>query len=411
MQINKFLEMSGLVLSLCVSGGSAWAADLPDRDEMWRIIQAQQAQIDALTSKLADTDEKVEATGDVVEEIASGASGGTTPGWWQRTTLGGYGELHYNGGNKDEVDFHRFVLFFGHEFTNSIRLFAELELEHSLSGNGNSKPGEVELEQAYLEFDIAENHSLTAGVQLIPVGILNETHEPPTFFGVERNEVEKNIIPSTWWEAGIGAQGELGQGFSYNVLYHSGLQTPTTGGNAFKIRNGRQKVAQARASDGAVTARVQWTGVPGVEVGLTAQRQFDVTQGTAEETAATLFEGHVDASFAAGPGRFGVRALAAIWDLDSVAASAVGRDEQAGWYVEPSYRFGTDWGDLGFFVQYAEWDNEAGDNVDSVFSQTRIGVNFWPTPDTVAKIDYQIDDAPVGGTEDDRLNVGLGYQF
>lgn len=409
MQIRNYMGAGFLGLGLALSGTTAFAENLPDRDEMWRIIQAQQAQIDALSAKLANTDEKVEATGEVVEEIAAGAGGAATPGWWQRTSLGGYGELHYNGGNKDEVDFHRFVLFLGHEFSNSVRMYAELELEHALSGNG--KPGEVELEQAYLEFDVADHHSLTAGIQLIPVGILNETHEPPTFYGVERNAVETNIVPSTWWEAGVGAHGELGDGFSYNVLYHSGLQTPTTGGNAFKIRNGRQKVAQARASDGAVTGRIQWTGMPGVEVGVTAQHQFDVTQGTAQETAATLLEGHVDASFAAGPGRIGVRALAAIWDLDSAAAKAVGRDEQSGWYVEPSYRFGTDWGDLGFFVQYAEWDNEGGDNTDSVFSQTRFGANFWPTPDTVIKIDYQIDEAPTGGTEDDRLNLGLGYQF
>jgi len=409
MQLKKYLGASVLALSFGLSGAPAMANDLPSRAELWNLIQAQQQQIDALSEQLAETDEKVVATGEVVEEIAAVAGGATTPGWWQRTTIGGYGELHYNGGNKDEIDFHRFVLFFGHEFTDSIRLFAELEVEHAVTGAG--EPGEVELEQAYLEFDIADHHSITAGVQLIPVGILNETHEPPTFYGVERNEVEKNIIPTTWFEAGVGVNGELGEGFSYNVLYHSGLQTPTTGGNAFKIRNGRQKVAQARASDGAITGRLQWTGMPGVEIGVTAQHQFDVTQGTAQETPATLLEAHVDVSFAAGPGRIGIRALGAIWDLDSAAAAAVGRDEQSGWYVEPSYRFATDIGDFGFFARYAEWDNEAGDNTDSVFSQTQIGANFWPTPDTVIKVDYQFDDAPAGGTEDNRLNVGLGYQF
>jgi len=151
--------------------------------------------------------------------------------------------------------------------------------------------------------------------------------------------------------------------------------------------------------------------MPGLEVGVTAQHQFDVTQGTAEETPATLLEAHIDASMAFGPGQVGFRALAAFWDLDSNAAAAVGRDEQYGWYVEPSYRFATDIGDLGFFVQYAEWDNNGGDNTDSTFSQTRFGANFWPTPDTVLKADYQIDSAPTGGTEDNRLNLGVGFQF
>ncbi|MEQ9144559.1 MAG: hypothetical protein RLO08_09395 [Parvibaculaceae bacterium] len=409
MQMNKYYACGLVALGVGFAGSTAMAAEMPSREQMWQMIQTQQRQIDELTSKLEDTDQKVEAAGEAVEVIASSAGSTSAPGWWQRTSLGGYGELHYNGGNKDEIDFHRFVLFLGHEFNEDVRLFTELEIEHALAGEG--QPGEVELEQAYLEFDVADHHSLTAGVQLLPIGILNETHEPPTFYGVERNNVEAAIIPTTWWEAGVGAHGELGEGFSYNVMYHSGLSVPTTGGNAFKIRNGRQKVAEARASDGAVTGRLQWTGMPGVELAVSAQHQADVTQGTGQKTPATLLEGHVDASFAAGPGRIGLRALGAIWDLDSAAAAAVGRDEQSGWYVEPSYRFGTDWGDLGFFVQYAEWDNEGGDNTDSVYSQTRVGANFWPTPDTVLKVDYQFDEAPVGGTEDNRLNLGVGYQF
>tara|TARA_E500000305_G_scaffold109468_1_gene114527 strand:- start:495 stop:1736 length:1242 start_codon:yes stop_codon:yes gene_type:complete len=409
MHMNRIIKTGAIGLGVALMSAPAFAEDLPSREEMWQMIQAQQAQINDLTSKLEDTDEKVEATGEVVEEIASSGGGSSEPGWWQRTSLGGYGELHYSGGDKDEVDFHRFVLFIAHEFTDNVRFFSELEVEHALAGEG--QPGAVELEEAFLEFDIADYHSLTAGVQLIPVGIINETHEPPTFYGVERNEVETNIIPTTWWEAGIGARGQLSNEFSYNVLYHSGLQVPTTGTNAFRIRNGRQKVTEARAADGAVTGRVQWTGMPGVEVGVTAQHQFDVTQGTAEETPATLLEAHIDASLALGPGRVGFRALAAFWDLDSNAAAAVGRDEQSGWYVEPSYRFATDIGDLGFFVQYAEWDNNGGDNTDSKFSQTRFGANFWPTPDTVLKADYQIDSAPVGGTEDNRVNLGVGFQF
>ena len=115
------------------------------------------------------------------------------------TNIGGYGELHYNnlsngtGSQKKEIDFHRFVLFFGHEFSNKVRLFSELELEHALSGE--SKPGEVELEQAYVQIDLDDNMTLSTGVFLIPVGIMNETHEPPTFYGTERNPVGKKYHP------------------------------------------------------------------------------------------------------------------------------------------------------------------------------------------------------------------------
>lgn len=374
---------------------------------MWEIIQRQQAQLDALQGKVETTEEKVEATGEAVEQIA--ASGSSTPGWWQRTSLGGYGELHYNGGNRDQVDFHRFVVFVNHEFTDSVRFFSEVELEHALSGNG--KPGEVELEQAFLEFDVAEHHSLRAGVQLVPVGILNETHEPPTFYGVERNSVESQIIPSTWWEAGVSAQGELGEGFAYTVMYSSGLEVATTGGSAYNIRSGRQKVANAVAKDGAVTGRLTYSGLPGVSIGVSGQYQEDITQSVMP-TSATLFEGHIDGSWEAGPGRIGFRALAARWDLDASSATTGGRNEQYGWYVEPSYRFPVSFGEVGVFARYAEWDNVAGDSTSSVNRQTHVGANFWPTPDTVLKLDYQFDDNDAGGSaEDNRLNLGVGYQF
>ena len=127
-----------------------------------------------------------------------------------RTSIGGYGELHLNGGHTDEIDFHRFVLFINHDFNDWIHLFSELELEHAIAGEG--KAGEIELEQAWIRFDIKEDkfgpfskflQYVDIGQMLIPTGIINETHEPPTFFGVERDEVEKNIIPATLWTAHI----------------------------------------------------------------------------------------------------------------------------------------------------------------------------------------------------------------
>jgi len=406
--------MSATALTGAMLATPAFADDMPDREEMWKIIQQQQQQIEELRGKIEKTvqkveatDKKVEATGTAVEEIAaSGGTGGAS--WADKTSLGGYGELHYNGGDQAEVDLHRFVVFINHEFNNRVRFFSEFEIEHAVAGE--SQNGEVEIEQAYIEFDVADHHALTAGLQLVPIGIMNETHEPPTFYGVERNSVETNIIPTTWWEAGVGAHGELGGGFGYKAFLHSGLSVPTTGGNAFRVRNGRQKVSQADAEKGAVTGQLTWSGMPGIKLGVTAHYQDDLTQGVSP-TSATLFEAHADTEFSAGPGKIGFRALAARWDLDSAAAEAIGRDVQEGWYVEPSYKFPVWYGDLGFFARYAEWDNSAGNSADSQFSQTQIGLNYWPVPDVVLKLDYQFDDAPTGSNEDDRLNLGIGYQF
>ena len=114
---------------------------------------------------------------------------------------------------------------------------------------------EVELEQAYIDIAMNGGTSFKAGLFLLPVGTLNETHEPDTFYGVERNPVEKNIIPTTWWEAGIGLSGSS-ESVSWDVAVHSGLAVP----DSYKIRSGRKKVAEAPAEDAAVTGRVTYSG-------------------------------------------------------------------------------------------------------------------------------------------------------
>ena len=198
------------------------------------MAETTEARVEHLEAELQILQEQLNATADAIEG-SEGAS---------HSRVGGYGELHYNDiDGKDAVfDFHRFVLFFAHDFSEDIRFFSELELEHALSGEGDDKPGEVELEQAYIEFDVNDQTQAKAGVFLLPIGILNETHEPPTFYGVERNPVEKNIIPATWWEPGGSLSGQKGSsGLSYDLAIHGGLKVDP---DKVTIRGGRQKAAK-----------------------------------------------------------------------------------------------------------------------------------------------------------------------
>jgi len=304
--------------------------------------------------------------------------------------------------DKKEIDFHRFILFIGHDFSDSIRLFAELEVEHSQAGEGK-KGGEVAMEQAYLEFDLTPNMVSRAGILLVPIGIINETHEPPTFYGVERNPVENKIIPSTWREGGVSISGRLNAGLSYDLALHSGLGT--TAGDDYSVRSGRKAVRQAPAEDPAVTARIKWSGMPGLEFGAAIQQQSDIDQST-DSTAgsATLLEAHV--IWSRGP--MSARALYATWDLSGSGPAAVGADEQTGWYVEPAYKLTPK---LGMFARYNQWDNQAGDSTDSKYTQTNIGASYWPHPDVVIKADYQMQDVPSGKNEYEGINLGVGYQF
>lgn len=382
-------------LALLVAGALGSTSALASEQELRQEIENLKQQNQTIM-------ERLNATSEMVERSAGQKTGSDT-------SIGGYGELHYNnldnnlagGSDKEMLDFHRFVLFFGHEYTDDIRFFSELEIEHSLSGDG--EPGEVELEQAYVEFDLNDKHAVKGGMFLLPVGILNETHEPPTFYGVERNPVEKNIIPTTWWGSGAELTGRFGQGFSYNLGVHEGLKIDPTGNMA--VRGGRQKSAEADAFDLATTARLKYTGIPGLELATTIQHQSDASQSASDNLgSANLIEAH--AIYQNGP--FGLRALYATWDLDGSAPAANGADEQTGWYIEPSYKLSNK---FGVFARYNVWDNQAGSSTDTEYSQADVGFNYWPHEDVVIKMDYQTQDAPAGSNEYDGFNVGIGYQF
>ena len=354
---------------------------------------------------LAVTDEEFRALQEQFNQLAdqvdenSKSSGSST-------TVGGYGELHYNNLNhssdsskdKTELDLHRFVLFVNHEFNDDIRFFSEFEIEHAIAGEG--KTGEVEVEQAYVQFDLNENTKLNAGVFLIPVGILNETHEPPTFYGVERNPVEKNIIPATWWEGGAMLSGNYASGISYDIALTSGLNVDPADIN---IRDGRQKVSKADASNLAATARIKYTGISGLELAGTVQIQDDITQDTSDNVdGATMIEAHARWNVS----DLTLTALYAAWDIDGDGASALGKDTQDGGYLEASYKVMPK---VGLFVRQNEWDN-GGTSGETAKSQTDIGLNYWPHENVVVKIDAQLQDND-DNADLDGFNLGLGYQF
>jgi hypothetical protein len=388
-------------------------AETPSLDEIWAIVQQQQEEIALLKeqlreadAQLAVADQRIEATGDYLDTLVA-------PPALPQTRIAGYGELHYNNLNAndsardlDQIDFHRFVLFFGNEFTDRIRFFSELELEHSLAGDG--APGEIELEQAYIDFTLSDSYSTRAGLFLLPLGTVNETHEPTTFYGVERNSVESVIIPTTWWEAGAAMSGRYGNGLSWDVAMHSGLAIPTSGPNAFRVRSGRQKVAEALASDAAYTLRLRYSGMPGLDLGVSYQYQTDASQiGGDGLDAGQLFAANVAYNI----GGLSLKGQYANWRFSGSAVEAAGADNQTGWYLEPSYRFSTSLGDWGFYTRY---EDVKGARTQDQFTQNEIGLNYWPIDKVVFKFDYRQRDHDLAsdvGRDFDGIDIGLGYQF
>lgn len=424
----KRLFLSAIAMAAVSIPPPLLAEEQPSLEALWQIVQQQQQEISRLSSELEETrgqltaaEQKVEITeeqlgitADYLDQISESSGGDSR---WARTSIGGYGEMHYNNvsardsdNSFDQLDFHRFVTFVGYEFTDRIRFFSEIEIEHALVEDtaDGSGPGELELEQAYIEYDLDEQHFARTGLFVLPVGILNETHEPDTFYGVERNDVENIIIPSTWWEGGASAGGRYGNGLSWDFALHSGLAMPTDGSSAFRVRSGRQKVANANAENLAFTGRVKYTGLPGLELAGTLHYQDDASQVSGDGLDdGTLVSLHGIWNWE----RFQLRALWAQWDFNGDLVELADADRQTGWYVEPSFRLGRSSHDWGFYTRY---EDVKGARAQDRFDQWQIGLNYWPTSRVVLKLDYRERDHDLAtelGRDFEAIDLGVGYSF
>lgn len=405
---NSF-KINLLAASLLAALNVYAAEPTPSTQKILDLIEAQQKELDALKAQLKQseqrTEQKVEAVSTMVEKQQT-----TAPAWVSNSRFGGYGEMHYNNlkndgakGDMKEMDLHRFVLYFGHRFNDVIKFHSEVEYEHAAAGEDNK--GEIEIEQAYLDFTVNPDLTVRAGVFILPIGILNETHEPNTFYGVERNPVEKKIIPSTWREGGVSLIGKLPiAGLQYDVGVHSGLSASKD--TSYDIYEGKQKVSEAKANSLATSARLKYTGIKGLEVATSLFYQNDISQQSdPSSTKALLWETHADYQWQ----DFRLKALYARWKLDGNDAKALGKDKQYGWYVEPSYKINEQ---IGVFARYNEWDNGDIAGKESRYRQYNVGANYWPHRNIVIKADYQHQSGgPSGSDLYKGFNLGLGYQF
>ena len=370
----------------------------------------QKQQADALSAETAAREQAVAAIAPAAD-APFGSSVATAA--VAKTQVAGYGEVHYNNGTDDgagsdresnsNFHLHRAVLYVGHKFSDTVSFNSEFEFE----GAADNKDIETEVEQFYIDWKARPNLALKLGQWLVPVGILNERHEPDTFYGVERNPVETQIIPSTWWEKGVLASTQITPDLSLDVAVSNGLRGDiTTLGPNENLREFRQEFGRASTDAGAYTARVRYTGINGLELASTVQYQTDITQtGDAVvggKAPAVLSELHAD--WRNGP--LELRALYARWDIDNDFAKTNGFDVQQGYYLEPAYRVNEK---LGFFARYNRW-NTANNNASSKDNtQTNVGLNYWIDPHVVLKADAQASNA--ADNQGDGFNLGVGFSF
>lgn len=329
--------------------------------------------------------------------------GRTDKTFWDRFTFGSYGELHGRVGDGDDnIDLHRLVGLMNFQLTDRMRFVAELEFEHVFyhDENGGEEELQIEIEQAYLEYGLQDGLLLNAGIQLIPVGIVNVTHEPTTFYGVERPNVEKYIVPSTWWEAAVGVVKTFDSGLQLDLMAHSAMDMSKNG----YIRSGRPKLDLNQYTEDqswGVTGRAKYTGITGLELATSLQYQQDVSSSVGGDQSTFLAEGHAIYR----KGGFQFRALTAYWNVDGFANSDT--QDQWGYYLEPSYSFDIPWGKAGFFGRFSQYEYFNSKRREN--KEYSVGLNYWPIDEVVLKMDYtHIDE---GGADNETVNFGIGYHF
>ena len=345
------------------------------------------------------------------------------------TVLTSYGEIHYNRPTHDSskavADLTRFVLGLQHRFDEKTKLVTELEVEHAVSSSDD--PGEVEVEQAYIERQLGRQWALRAGLFLIPAGVLNENHEPTAFYGVERNFVETAIIPSTWREGGLQVVGNFDNGVTTQLGVTTGFDLTKWDAMSAEGRDSplgaiHQELALAKARDLSVFGALNWRGVPGLLVGGSVFTGGATHGQAATSSRVTLWDVHTRYT----PGRWDLSALYSRGTISNTAAfntPLVGSTSLVpasfdGWYAQAAYRLWSR-GDLSLapFIRWEEFNTArsfaslgTGLTPDAAPTErvVTIGANFNVGPGIVFKADYQR--FRVNG-DADRFNLGMGWSF
>jgi len=352
-------------------------------------------------------------------------------------SIGGYGEVgiaQFRENNSNIVDAQRVILYVGYKFNDRIIFNSEVEFEHGFTNeNLDGQAGEVEVEFATLDFLLNDYFNLRGGLVLVPFGIINEVHEPTTFFGVFRPDVEREIIPTTWRDNGAGIFGELNSIIPGTVSYRGYIITSldSRGFRAVNNRNARASGNRARIDDIAFVSRVEYDPIPGLKFGgswfIGNTGQNESVDGEEIGGLFQMYEGDVQLQWRGLEAR-GLFVYTFLDDAELInlnngfeGADSVG-DEQFGWYVEVGYNL-LSLVDLGQyfryfapFIRYENLDTQKG--VPSGFARNpandrenlTFGFSYKPIPQVVIKADYQWRDNEADSANN-QFNLGLGYVF
>ncbi|WP_422348617.1 hypothetical protein [Flagellimonas sp.] len=344
-------------------------------------------------------------------------------------TLGAYGEMLYNQpeGQNGEIDVQRLVVLLGYRFDDRTQFVTEIEFEHV---------EEVFVEQAFVNYNAAPNFNIRGGLMLVPMGIVNEFHEPTTFNGTERPAIDNVIVPTTWRELGVGVTGRFNSlSLGYQAYLFNGFKSAESDGEggvtgilkgSNGLRSGRQKGIQSTIDQPNLSTKLDYYGIPGLRLGFSTyfgrtQAEDDVETFDGSDIGISMLG--LDARYAYN--RFTARGQFIYASLSDTEAynNLTGRDLGSalqGWYVEGAYNL-LPTGQrqkLFAFARYEAFNTHADTDgsltANEAYDRTDVttGLTYHIAPGVVVKGDYQfrsnaLDDGDVA----DRLNFGIGVWF
>lgn len=369
--------------------------------------------------------------------FAQNAAENTEQKQGSKLKFGGYGQIDYNQAlinntkANGKLDIHRLVLFMGYSFSPKWELVTEIELEHVK---------EIYVEQAYLSYKMNKYFNLKAGLMLIPMGYINEYHEPPVYFGVERPLLDSKVVPTTWREMGFGAYGRIPEAsLKYQIYLVNGFMG-YNGSAKFDAddayRGGRQKGAESKITFPNLSAKVDFNGIKHLKLGVSGY--FGKTQSSLFASLADVDQAlrlQADSSVVA-IRMFGLDAQYQIkgFQLRGQAIYAYNKNAEAynsfgntdlgkeifGYYLEAAYNVfsSLDRPDrLLPFVRYENFDTQysivegATKNLKSHRKVLVAGISYYPTDGLVLKADMQWLNNDFLASADKSLNVGIGFMF
>ncbi len=404
---------------------------------MAQSLEEIQNKVDVLASEI----ERIKQTEEVLPAKGKGQFGlapAASKVYQQKkgVSLGGYGEMLYRNydsknqsdaasGLSDEFDYLRAVLYLGYRFDERFVFNSEIEFEHGSTNNN----GSVSVEFAYLDYLYKNALNFRAGLLLTPMGFINELHEPTVFLSSQRPVVERQILPSTWREAGAGVFGQT-KDITYRAYIMTGFDgvgggsSGASGFSSSGLRGGRQNGSESLANDFAFVGRLDYSGIEHLDVGFSGYiGQSDQDQIAGVNALTAIYDIHADVDYK------GIQARALVAqafindaDLINAAQGNVGTGvakELLGYYVELAYNVLHEFNvgqSLSPFFRYEHLNTQQslvtgfGKDASKDRQVFTFGLNFKPIEQIVLKGDYEWhrNEAKTGVNQ---FNFLLGYMF